>query len=59
MRKQCRAQMDLFLPLTQPGDMSGAERQKAVALLRVLLMEAAAKPANEPQANGKKGAGNE
>ncbi len=59
MRKQCRAQMDLFLPLTRPGDMSGAERQKAVALLRVLLTEAAAKPANEPQASGKKGAGNE
>jgi hypothetical protein len=51
--------MDLFLPLTRPTDMSGAERQKAVALLRVLLTEAAAKPANEPQANGKKGAGNE
>lgn len=59
MRKQCRVQMDLFLPLTRLGDLSGAERQKAVALLRVLLMEAAAKPANEPQANGKKGAGNE
>ncbi|QHP74030.1 hypothetical protein ACE102_47055 (plasmid) [Bradyrhizobium sp. vgs-9] len=59
MRKQCRAQIDLFLPLTRPGDMSGAERQKAMALLRVLLMEAAAQPANEPQANGKKGAGNE
>lgn len=59
MTKQCRVQMDLFLPLTRLGDMSGAERQKAVALLRVLLMEAAAKPANEPEANGKKGAGNE
>ncbi|MFG3594265.1 hypothetical protein [Bradyrhizobium sp. RDI18] len=44
MRKQCRAQMDLFLPVTRPGDRSGAERQKAVALLRVLLTEAAAKP---------------
>jgi ABC-type lipoprotein export system ATPase subunit len=51
--------MDLFHPLTQPSDMSGVERQKAVALLRALLMEAAAKPANEPPANGKKGASNE
>jgi hypothetical protein len=51
--------MDLFLPLTRPTDMSGAKRQKAVALLGVLLTEAAAKPANEPQANAKKGAGNE
>jgi hypothetical protein len=50
--------MDLFLPLSRPSDMSGAERQKAVALLRVLLTEAVA-TANEPQANGKKGAGNE
>jgi len=58
MRKQSRAQMDLFLPLSRPSDMSGAERQKAVALLRVLLTEAVA-TANEPQANGKKGAGNE
>lgn len=59
MRKQCRTQMDLFLPQTQLSDMSGTERQKALALLRALLMEAATKPANEPPANGKKGAGNE
>ena len=59
MRKQSRAQMDLFLPLSRPSDMSGAERQSAVALLQTLLMEAATKPVNEPQANGKKGAGNE
>src|SRR5262249_8197947 len=51
--------MDLFLPLTQPNDMSGAERQKAVALLRALLMEVVTKPANEPAANGKKGADDE
>ncbi|GLR87563.1 hypothetical protein GCM10007857_42740 [Bradyrhizobium iriomotense] len=51
--------MDLFLPLTQPSDMIGTERQKALALLRALLMEAATKPANEPPASGKKGAGNE
>lgn len=37
MRRQCRAQMDLFLSLTRPGDMSGAERQSAVALLQTLL----------------------
>jgi hypothetical protein len=59
MRTQCRTQMDLFLPLTQLSDMSGTERQKALALLQALLMEAATKPANEPPANGKKGAGNE
>jgi hypothetical protein len=51
--------MDLFLPLTQLSDMSGTERRKALALLQALLMEAATKPANEPPANGKKGAGNE
>jgi|EndMetStandDraft_5_1072996.scaffolds.fasta_scaffold96286_2 hypothetical protein len=59
MRRQCRTQMDLFLPLIQPSDMSGTERQKALALLRALLMEAATRPANEPPADGKKGASNE
>lgn len=59
MRKRCCVQMDLFLPLPRPSDMSGAERQEAVALLRALLMEAAAKPANEPPTNGKKGASHE
>jgi len=51
--------MDLFLPLIQPSVMSGTERQKALALLRALLMEAATRPANEPAADGKKGASNE
>lgn len=59
MRRQCRTQMDLFFPLAQPSDMRGTERQEALALLRTLLTEAATKPANEPQADGKKGAGNE
>ncbi|MGX1102262.1 ABC-type molybdate transport system ATPase subunit [Bradyrhizobium elkanii] len=59
MRRRCRTQMDLFLPLTQPSDMRGAERQRALALLRALLTEAATKPANEPQASSKKEAGNE
>ena len=59
MRRQCRTQMDLFLPLTQLSDMSGTERQKALALLRALLMEAATRPANESPADGKKEASNE
>jgi hypothetical protein len=55
MRRQCRTQMDLFLPLIQPSDMSGTERQKALALLRALLMEAATRPANEASSRRQKG----
>ena len=54
MRKQLHAQMDLFAPPIQPADMRGVDRQKAVALLRALLMEAATKVATPPQSNGGK-----
>jgi hypothetical protein len=57
MRRQPRTQMDLFVPLAQPADINGVERQKALALLRTLLMEAATKLAKESQV--KKGADNE
>ena len=37
MSKQFRTQMDLFVTPARPVDLSGAERQKAVELLRALL----------------------
>ena len=40
MRKLFRAQVDLFVVPTRPVELTGAERQTAVELLRVLLTEA-------------------
>jgi hypothetical protein len=59
MRKQFRAQLDLFVTPTRPAEMSGPERQKAVALLQALLTEAATKPASKQSASGEKEVGNE
>jgi hypothetical protein len=57
MRMQFRAQMDLFIARTRPAEISGPEREKAVALLQALLKEAATKPAGKPSANSEKGGG--
>jgi hypothetical protein len=40
MRQLFRAQVDLFVTPARPAELTGAERQTAVALLRVLLTEA-------------------
>ncbi len=52
MSQQLRAQLDLFVTTNRPADMSGAERQKAVALLQALLKEAMTKLASKPLAKG-------
>jgi hypothetical protein len=44
MTKLFHAQIDLFTRPVVPVELSGAERQKAVALLQALLTEAATKP---------------
>jgi hypothetical protein len=59
MRMQLHAQMDLFIARTRPAEISGPEREKAVALLQALLREAATKPASKRSTNNEKGAGNE
>ncbi len=59
MRKRFRVQLDLFVARTRSVDLSGTERQKAVALLQALLTEAAIKPTHEQPINGKKEVGNE
>jgi len=40
MRQLFRAQVDLFVTPARPIELTGVERQMAVALLRVLLTEA-------------------
>jgi hypothetical protein len=60
MRKQFRPQLDLFAPPARRPGISDAEREKAVALLQILLTEATAKPPPlEPLANAKRGAADE
>jgi hypothetical protein len=51
--------MDLFVTPVRPAELIGAEREKAVALLRALLMEAVMTPDRVPSTSGKKEAGNE
>jgi hypothetical protein len=51
--------MDLFVTPVRPAEMTGAERQKAVALLQTLLMEAVITLAGELPTSGQEEAGNE
>ena len=59
MSKQFRTQMDLFVTPARPVDLSGAERQKAVALLQALLTEVVTKPIGQSSAAVKKEVGDE
>ena len=60
MQRQFRPQLDLFAPPVRLPGISGAERERAVALLQILLTEAMAKPAPlEPPASDKGGAADE
>ena len=43
MKLMRRVQMDLFASPTRPPELISSERQKAIALLQALLMEAAIK----------------
>ncbi len=54
-----RVQMDLFASPTQPPELISSERQKAVALLRALLMEAAINQADVPASRGERELGTE
>lgn len=58
MRGQFHTQPDLFATPTRLIELRGSERQKAVALLKILLTEAAAKRVSEKSTQGE-GAGNE
>jgi hypothetical protein len=59
MRLSFRAQMDLFSPKARIPQLTDSERQKAVALLQLLLMEAATNPADVTLGVGEKEAGDE
>jgi hypothetical protein len=45
MRTWLQAQIDLFVASARPPELSGADRQRALTLLRALLTEAMTKPA--------------
>jgi hypothetical protein len=59
MTKLFRAQIDLFTRPVVPVELTGTERQKAVALLQALLTEAATVPTGQSSNSGKKEAGDE
>jgi len=59
VRKLLRMQVDLFVTPVQPAELTGAERQKAVALLQALLTEAVTRPPAESPISGTKEAGDE
>ena len=59
MKPLLRAQMDLFASPARLPEGNNPERQKAVALLRALLMEALTNPTDVPLGTAKTEAGNE
>ena len=59
MRRQYRAQLDLFVRPSQPAELCADERQKAVVLLQALLKEATTKIGPELSAGSGKEAGDE
>jgi hypothetical protein len=59
MAKLFHAQIDLFTRPVVRVELTGAERQKALALLQALLTEAATKPTGQSSNSGKKEAGDE
>jgi hypothetical protein len=59
MRKMLRAQADLFVAPSRPAELTGVERQTAVALLRVLLTEAVTARGSKQSTSKKQEAGNE
>jgi hypothetical protein len=59
MRKLLRAQMDLFVVPTRSAELTGVERQTAIALLQTLLREAVVTPSGELSSSRKTDSGNE
>ncbi len=53
------SQMDLFTSPARRPELAGLDRQKAVALLEALLLEAAKNPALAPSPENQGKAGNE
>jgi len=59
MKPLLRVQMDLFASPTRPPELISSERQKAIALLQALLMEAATNQDAVPSSAGERETGNE
>jgi hypothetical protein len=60
MGKRLGDQLDLFVTPARPAEeLTGIERQTAVALLQALLTEAVMTLTSDPSSSGKKEAGNE
>ncbi len=59
MKLLLRAQMELFASPARPPELISSERQKAITLLRALLMEAAINQAGVPASGGEREPGNE
>ena len=59
MKLMLRVQMDLFASPTRPPELISSERQKAIALLQALLMEAATNQDAVPANAGEREIGNE
>ena len=59
MKLLLRTQMELFASLVRPPELISPERQKAIALLRALLMEAVVNQAGAPPDGGEQESGDE
>jgi hypothetical protein len=59
MGKRLRGQMDFFVTPARPAELTGIERQTAVALVQALLTEAVMTLTSDPSASRKKEAGDE
>jgi hypothetical protein len=59
MRKSFRSQMDLFVTADRAAELTGTERQIAVALLQALLTEVAMTLSSDPSTSSKGELGNE
>jgi hypothetical protein len=59
MRRLFRSQMDLFVPPDRRAELTGVERQIAVALLQALLTEAVMTSSSDPSTSSKRDVGNE
>jgi hypothetical protein len=59
MKLMLRVQIDLFASPARPPELVSSERQKAIALLQALLMEAATNQGAVPASAGERETGNE
>jgi hypothetical protein len=59
MRRLFRSQMDLFVTPDRPAELTGVERQMAVALLQALLTEAVMTLSSDASTSSKREVGNE